>query len=147
MNEKRGQGRVRRWGLRLGPGWLLVFLLQACSGTGEIGQSRVDGLEFVLRSEPAPLAVGRGARIEVDLHRPNGEPVSACRLELRRSMPGMAMEEDDRRLPMRASGEGLYRVEVGEFRMGGDWRLTIDARCRDGKTHEAVFDIAIPWPE
>ena len=147
MSEIRDEGRSWAQFGRWGTAWLLAFLLVACSGTGEIGQARVDGLALTLRSEPAPLAVGQGARLEVDLHRPNGEPVSACRLDLRRSMPGMAMADDDKRFPMRATGEGLYMVEVGEFRMGGDWRLTIDVSCRDGKTHEAVFDIAIPWPE
>ncbi len=139
-----GRGRSGRCLL---PFTAAVFLLVACSRAGEIGRASVGDLRLTLRSEPAPLAVGQGARIEVDLHRPNGEPVSACRLDLARRMPGMTMEGDDRRHPMRVVGEGLYETEVGEFRMGGDWRLTVGITCRDGKRHEANFDLHIPWPE
>lgn len=133
--------------LRSGMGQALVLSLLACSRAGEIGQADIDGLRLVLRSDPAPLVVGQGTRIEADLHRPNGQPVSACRLELQRSMPGMAMTSDADRIPLDPTGEGLYAATIDQFGMGGDWRLTITVACRGGKPSTAVFDVRIPWPE
>ncbi len=119
----------------------LAGWLPSCSRS-PLAVEQVDGMEVAVYSEPMPLAVGQGARFDVTV-----TGASDCRLSLQRMMPGMEMDTDQQRLPLQPQGGGRYQVEVGEFRMGGDWRLTIALDCPGKAQQTVVIDQNIPWPE
>lgn len=130
-------------------GWWLppcLVLLTACSGSGELGRERSGDLTFILSTDPAPLKVGRGVDMELELVTAQGARRKGCQVTLARTMPGMEMSEDKTQHHLTEQGAGTYRVRLAEFHMGGDWRFTVQAECQ-GKRYSATFDQTIPWPQ
>ena len=125
---------------------VLMVMVQSCSRT-PLAVENVADMSVVIFSEPMPLAVGQGARFDVELSSHDDQGAGACQLSFKRMMPGMEMDSDQRLLPFKAHGGGRYSVDVDEFRMGGEWRLTIALLCQGQKPEKIVIDKQIPWPE
>lgn len=129
--------------------WALPYclvVLTACSGSGELGRERADDLTFILSSDPAPLKVGQGADMALELLTAQGERRKGCQVTLARTMPGMEMSDDKMQHHLTENSGGIYQVRLAEFHMGGDWRFEVQAECQ-GKRRSVTFNQNVPWPK
>lgn len=130
-------------------GWtfpLCFIVLTACSGSGELGRERSGDLTFILSTDPAPLKVGQGADVDLEIVTAQGQRQKGCQATLARTMPGMEMSEDKMQHHLTENSAGIYQVRLAEFHMGGDWRFSVQAECQ-GKRHSVTFNQNVPWPK
>ena len=119
----------------------LSLLLTAC-GAGQPGQTvRAGGVALTVKTDPAPLQVGRTAEISAVL-----EGAEGCLVSFRQYMPGMEMSSDQLFHTMTRQSPGEYHAISGQFSMGGDWQLEFQLHCDDEK-HSLTFPYTLEWPE
>lgn len=104
----------------------------ACGG-GERGPD----IDWQVRVTPDPHRVGE-ARLFVELHDPQGQPVEGAALHVEATMShaGMVPEFAD----ALEVAPGNYEASF-EFTMGGDWILLLDATTADGTEHHFEQDV------
>lgn len=124
-----------------------ALVLAACSGGwGEAQTSAVADYTVTLRTDPAPLEVGRPAMLIVKLRQDGKGAATGCNVSFRQYMPGMEMSGDHAVVVMQGRGKGIYGAASAEYSMGGDWRIEVMFNC-DGQEGATVFDYALEWPE
>lgn len=109
-------------------------------------RAEADGYTLLLKTDPAPVEVGRTAVVSVRIEDGQGSAVRACNASFRQHMPGMEMSTDDVIVQLREERSGVYSGESPEYSMGGDWRIEVTFECgpRRGAGH---FDFHVDWPE
>ena len=124
-----------------------VFALAACSGGWDGAQTKqVDGFALALKTDPAPLQVGKPAALRLRLSAADAAAAKACTVGLRQYMPGMEMDSDRSVVKMQDQGDGVYAGSAPEYTMGGDWQIEVSFTCA-GQQRTALFDYTLEWPE
>ncbi len=123
------------------------LLLSACSDLQPAKTATVGGYALQVKTDPAPLMVGKSAGITLSIHDGINQPANNCKVRFRQYMPGHEMELDDTYVLMVDQAKvGKYAAHSGEFRMGGDWVIEFDFACGKDR-HTQPFDYHLEWPE
>lgn len=121
--------------------------LAACSGGWDSARKTVvDGYTLALKTDPAPLQVGRTAELRVRLTSPDQAAAEGCTVSFRQYMPGMEMDSDRIVVTMQSRGGGVYAGTSPDYSMGGDWQIEVKFTCA-GQERIALFDYTLEWPE
>lgn len=121
--------------------------LAACSGGwGGAQTQQVDGFTLALKTDPAPLQVGRTAELKLRLTGADAAAAEGCAVTFRQYMPGMDMSSDRVVVVMQPQGAGVYASSGSEYSMGGDWQIEVKFTCA-GQERTALFDYTLEWPE
>jgi len=109
--------------------------------------AHIGGYELQLKTDPAPLMVGKDAAISFSIRDSINQPVADCKVHFRQFMPGHEMPLDAVYVKMVDEAKiGAYDARSGEFKMGGDWVLEFDFSCGADR-HMQAFDFHLEWPE
>ncbi len=122
-------------------------LLTACSDLQPAKTASIGGYALQVKSDPAPLMVGKSAGVSISIHDGKNQPATDCKVRFRQYMPGHEMSLDNIFVLMIDEAKvGKYEGRSGEFSMGGDWVLEFDFTC--GADHYTQsFDFHLEWPE
>lgn len=113
----------------------------ARSDPDRAGRYRTGGLEVAVVIEPPSPRVGDN-RLIVELHRPDGDPVTGVDIEAVAEMPAMgAMPAMRVPADMQEIAPGRYAGSMN-LSMRGEWPLTLRFRSPEGRPVRLQFDLA-----
>ncbi len=116
---------------------LLCLALISCRQNSELASN--PNIQFDVRYEPTPPTVGEGMLI-ITLRDAARNPIDDAALSVRGDMNHAGMVPVLRDVTESINGE--YRV-LFDWRMGGDWTLTVTATLPDGSRAEERFNVSV----